>query len=115
MNPRQMKQAMRKMGIKSEEVPDVEEVLIRTADREIVVERPAVTLMEMQGQKTYQVVGDSFERARGEAGEQAPAVDEEDIELVMSQTGCGRDAALKALTESGGQPAEAIISIISSR
>ncbi len=106
---------MRKMGIKSEDVPDVEEVLIRTADREMVIERPAVTLMEAQGQKTYQVVGESFERARGQTDEVTPAVDEDDVELVMSQTGCDKDVAVKALTESDGQPAEAILSIMSSR
>jgi nascent polypeptide-associated complex subunit alpha len=37
---------------------------------------------------------------------------EEDIELVMSQTGCGRDAAIKALEENSGQPAEAILQIM---
>ncbi len=112
MNPRQMKQAMRKMGIRTDEVADVEEVIIRTSDREIVIESPQVSIMEVQGQKTFQIMGESYERSRGESVSEEP-VDEDDIELVMSQTGCARDVAIKALKNSGGQPAEAIISIMS--
>lgn len=114
MNPRQMKQAMRKMGIRTEEVPDVQEVIIRTADREIVIEVPSVSIMEVQGQKTFQIVGDSYERARGEEVSDE-AVDDEDVELVMSQTGCSHEVAVKALRDNDGQPAEAILSIMAGR
>jgi len=112
MNPRQMKQAMRKMGIKSEDVPDVQEVIIRTPDREIVIETPSVSIMEVQGQKTFQIAGESYERSRGAEGADEP-VDEEDVELVMTQTGCSHDIAVKALKDNNGQPAEAILSIMS--
>ncbi|MDI3483130.1 MAG: nascent polypeptide-associated complex subunit alpha [Candidatus Methanomethylophilaceae archaeon] len=110
MNPRQVKQAMRKMGIRTEEIPDVEEVIIRKSDKEIVIEKPAVNVMEMQGQKTFQITGESYEIARSN---KEMAVDEEDIELVISQTGCSREEAIKALEKCDGQPAEAIIDIMS--
>ena len=44
---------------------------------------------------------------------ETPTFSDEDIELVMSQAGCERDAAVKALSESNGEPAEAIIKLIS--
>ena len=37
VNPRQMKQAMKRMGISQEEMQGVEEVVIRTADKEYVI------------------------------------------------------------------------------
>ncbi|MDD2532769.1 MAG: nascent polypeptide-associated complex protein [Candidatus Methanomethylophilaceae archaeon] len=111
MNPRQMQQAMRKMGIKNESMKGVTQVIIRTADREYVFDSPDVNIMTVQGQKTYQLTGEPAERPLGETAA-APGMPEEDIELVMSQTGCGRDAAIKALEENNGQPAEAILQIM---
>jgi nascent polypeptide-associated complex subunit alpha len=114
VNPRQMKQAMKRMGITTEDIDGVEEVIIRTRDKEYLIKGPAVTVMYVQGQKTFQVIGEAAISARGSALESkpAPSMPEEDIELVMSQTGCGRDQAVKALKDSGGQPAEAILKIM---
>lgn len=117
VNPRQMKQAMKRLGITTEELKDVEEVIIRTKSKEYVLSEAAVTLMDMQGQKTFQVVGEPLirERQASEAAVPAePAVPEEDIQLVMDQTGCDRQRAIKALKDAGGQPAEAILGIMSS-
>lgn len=110
INPRQMKQAMRKMGITNKEV-DAVEVIIRTKDKEIVISNPSVNIMTMQGQETYQIVGTSSERPLGE-GSASSGIPDEDIELVMSQTQCDRATAIKALEECGGQPAEAILKIM---
>jgi len=113
MNPRQMKQAMRKMGIRNEEIRNVTEVIIRTTSEEIVISNASVNIMEVQGTKTYQISGEPESRPLGSVSESSASVlPEEDIELVMSQTGCDRDAAIKALEENDGQPAEAIISIM---
>ena len=38
---------------------------------------------------------------------------EEDVELVMSQVNCDREKAIAALEATDGQPAEAIIKIMS--
>ena len=112
MNPRQMKQAMRKMGIKNEEMRDVTEVIIRTSREEIVIRNPSVNIMEVQGSKTYQISGDAENRPLGSASEVTSSMPEEDIELVMSQTNCDRETAIEALEEMDGQPAEAIIKIM---
>ena len=118
MNPKQMQAVMKRMGISQEELSDVVEVVIRTRTKELVFKGPAVTAMTVQGQKTYQVVGTPQER-KPSAGEQAaegPAgVPDEDVKLVVSQTGCTSAEARKALEESDGAPAEAILKIMSSK
>jgi len=116
INPRQMKQAMKKMGIRNTELKDVFEVIIKMPGEELVFKYPEVTIMEVQGSKTYQVVGEPESRAAGSSDEggEAETFPAEDIELVMSQTGCDRAAAVNALEECNGQPAEAIVMIMSS-
>jgi len=116
VNPRQMKQAMKRLGITTEDINGVEEVIIRTKDKEYVLKEPAVTVMEMQGQKTFQVVGEATvqERKAQPAKSAEPSLPEEDITLVMEQTGATREQAVKVLNECGGQPAEAILKIMSS-
>ncbi len=113
VNPRQMKQAMKRMGIKAEEIDDVEEVIIRTSEQEYVITEAAVTKMEVQGQVTFQIIGEYEIRGRTDA-ETGPSLPEEDISLVMDQTGCTREQATEALEATNGQPAEAILKIVSS-
>ena len=114
MNDRQMKQAMKKMGIKQSTVPDAVEVIIKTRTSEIIIRDPEVVCVEMPGGKSYQIAGPETVRTLGE-GESVdiePVFDEGDIEIVMSQAGCDRAKAVEALKESGGAPAEAIMKLI---
>ncbi len=116
MNPRQMQQMMKKMGIKSEELNDVEEVIIRMPGRSLIIRKPDVTMMEVQGQKTYQVVGEP-EVIEGDVEISSEpiglVIPDEDIELVAMQANVSREKARKALEECDGEPAEAIISLMS--
>lgn len=117
VNPRQMKQAMKRLGITTEDIQGVEEVIIRTKTKEYIIKDAAVTLMDMQGQKTFQVIGEATveDRKAPTATKPAePSIPEEDIKLVMDQTGCDRERAIQALKQAGGQPAEAILNIMSS-
>jgi nascent polypeptide-associated complex subunit alpha len=112
MNPRETKRMMQRMGMNMDSVPDVEQVIIRTSSKEIVVEQPEVAILEMQGQKIFQVIG-------GQVTEKAPerkatvahaiTVSEEDVQLVADQTGKSPDAARKALEECEGDLAKAIL------
>jgi len=112
MNPRQMKQAMKRMGIKADEIDDAEEVIIRTSTQEYIITEPAVTKMEVQGQVTFQIIGEYEIKDRTDA-DAGPNIPEEDIMLVMDQTGCTKDQAIEALEATDGQPAEAIMKIVS--
>jgi len=100
-----MERAMRQMGVRMEELSGVEEVVIKLADREIVLPRAQVVRTEMSGQRSYQVSGEEFERKLGFE----PT--EDDIKLVMEQTGAERDKAVKALVETNGDIAEAILKL----
>ncbi|ASJ05336.1 nascent polypeptide-associated complex protein [Thermococcus barossii] len=102
MNPRQMKKLMRQMGIKMEELEGVKEVVIRLENREIIIKQPAVTVITAQGEKSYQIIGPEEVRA-------IVSIPEEDIKLVMEQTGVDYDTAKKALEEAEGDLAEAIL------
>ena len=114
INPRQMQKQMRAMGITQTPVSDAVEVIIRCKDKEIVISNPSVTCITMQGAKTYDINGNVSERPLGASSEPTgPIFADEDIELVMSQTNCDRDKAIAALKDCDGQPAEAIIKIMS--
>ncbi|KYK29054.1 MAG: Nascent polypeptide-associated complex protein [Candidatus Proteinoplasmatales archaeon SG8-5] len=122
MNPRQMKQAMKRMGIETEEMENVEEVVIKADGKVIVIRDAAVTITTMQGQKSYQVVGETEVLEGDEAQAAATAapgappsikIPEEDIELVMAQANASYEDAKAALIEAKGEPAEAIIKLMS--
>ena len=105
IDKRQMERAMRQMGVKMQELENVQEVVIKLPDREIVIPGAQVTLTEMAGQKSYQVVGREMERKL------TPEISEEDVKLVMEQAGVTREAATQALKETGGDIAEAILNV----
>jgi nascent polypeptide-associated complex subunit alpha len=112
MNPRETRRMMQRMGMNMDSVPDVEQVIIRTSSKEIVVEQPEVAILEMQGQKIFQVIGGQVTEKTPERRAAAPAaltVSEEDVQLVADQTGKSPDAARKALEECAGDLAKAIL------
>ena len=116
MNPRQLKAAMKRMGIETEEIEGVEEVIIRTASKEYVFRSAEVSAMTVQGQKTWQIVGEPIVMTRkveGAPPPEKPAIPEEDVDLVAEKAGVSKAEARKALEEADGEPAEAIIRLMS--
>ena len=116
MNPRQLKATMKRMGIETEEIPDVEEVVIRTPTKEYVFKSAEVSAMTVQGQKTWQIVGEPIVMNRKTAGAPPPekvSISEEDVDLVAERAGVSKAVARKALEEANGEPAEAIIRLMS--
>jgi len=112
MNPREQKRMMQRMGMNMDSVPDVQQVVIKTAGKDIVIDEPEVAILEVQGQKMYQVIG-------GQVSEQAPSprqtakpaatYSEEDVRLVADQTGKSLEKAKEALEECQGDLAKAIL------
>ena len=114
LNPKQMEQMMDQMGIDMEDI-DAEEVIIRTADEELVFTDADVQLMAAQGQKTYQVVGEPESRERGErsegddsASERGSAIPQGDVELVAQRTSANEEVAREALEATDGDLAAAV-------
>ncbi|MFW5903881.1 MAG: nascent polypeptide-associated complex protein [Candidatus Saliniplasma sp.] len=105
-NSRQMKRMMKKMGMESKDI-DAEKVIIETSDKKLVFDNAEVVQMKVKGQEMYQIVGSP----REEAVEGKVLIDEEDIKLVSERAGVSQEEAKKALEETEGKPAEAIIKL----
>jgi nascent polypeptide-associated complex subunit alpha len=106
MNPRQMQQMMKQMGIQQVDIPATQ-VIIITPEKRIIIDKPQVAKVNMMGQQTWQVIGPS----REEALDTTPEINEEDIQTVMDATGASKDDALAAIEEAKGDLAEAIMSL----
>lgn len=99
---------MKRMGVGMSEIPDVREVVLRTGTKEIVVENPEVAVLDLHGQKIFQVAGESVTERAIEM-EKEMTVPEEDVRLVADQTGKSMEEARKALEEAEGDLAKAIL------
>lgn len=119
MDPRKMKQMMEQMGIDVDEL-DVDEVVIRTGDEELVFDDADVTKMDARGQETYQVLGSPESRERSDgadgSGDAADAAAEDgipdaDVEIVSQRAGVSEDEARDALEAVDGDLAAAIDSL----
>jgi nascent polypeptide-associated complex subunit alpha len=108
MNPRNAKRMMQRMGMNMGEMPEVEEVIFKTSEKEIVVENAQVAVIDMGGQKIFQVTGEVSERAL-QTQSAKPAIAEEDAQLVADQTGKSLEDAKRALESSDGDLAKAIL------
>lgn len=112
VNPKQLNAMMKRMGIEMEELDDVEEVVIRLRDREIVFRDAEVSKMTAQGTTTWQLTGTAEERPRGPAEPVKLDISEEDVALVAEQAGVSKEEARKALEAANGQPAEALVKLL---
>jgi nascent polypeptide-associated complex subunit alpha len=105
MNPKQMNQMMRKLGINVKDIKNVQQVIIQTDNKKYVFDDAEVTIMEAQGQKTFQIVGNPHIEAVKEE------IPQDDINLIVEQTGVSEDEAKKALEGTKGDIAEAIMKL----
>ena len=106
MNPRDMKNAMKRLGIKQEEI-DAVEVIIKTRDKELIFLEPSVTKVDMMGQETYQIVGVPEEKPISVE----PQISEDDIKTVAEQAQVSEEDAKKALEQHEGDLAAAIMAL----
>ena len=97
---------MQKMGMQLGELEEVTQVVIETQNKRIVIDKPSVATITMQGQQVYQVTGG---QVREESAEQIQTVLDEDIELVSQQAMVSSDEARKAILQANGDLAQAII------
>jgi len=98
-----MKQAMKKMGIKQEEL-EASRVDIYLKDKKIVISNPSVSKVNMMGKDSFQISGDISE-------ENLEKFSDDDVKTVVSQVGCSEDEAKKALEKTDGDIAAAIIAL----
>ncbi len=96
---------MRKMGMKMDEIENVEKVVVYTPNGNYIFENAQVVGITMQGQTSYQLTGDMHKE------EPEIEIPESDVELVASQTSVSTDEARAALTGCKGDIAEAILKL----
>ena len=88
-----------------EEVPNVQEVIIKTDKKEIIIAKPSVTEMKAKDNSVFQVVAESYEEKELEV----PIFSDEDIQLVCQQANVDEERAKDALAEAEGDLARAIL------
>lgn len=88
MNKKAIEQAMKKMGVKQEEI-EAREVIIKTNDKDLVIRDPGVVKVNMMGEESLQITGKIEEESN------------EDIRVIMEQANCDEGEARKALEEEG--------------
>ena len=101
MNPKQLEQAMKKLGMKQESI-DASEVIIKCGNKNLIIKDPQVVKVNMMGQDSLQITGEIEEEL---------ASSEEDITTVSEQAHISKEEARKALEESNGDLAEAILKL----
>jgi nascent polypeptide-associated complex subunit alpha len=109
MNPREARRMMQRMGMSMDNVQDVTQVIIKTTSKDIIIEQPEVSILNMQGQKIFQVAGGTITERTPERTAPKLTIPEEDIQLVADQTGKTTGEARKALEECEGDLAKAIL------
>jgi nascent polypeptide-associated complex subunit alpha len=97
-NPKQMAGMLKQFGIKTEEL-EAEKVTIESKNKKIFIKNPKITVMHVQGQKVFTIMGES---------EEENSISEEDIKLVMEQSGATKKQAEETLKKHNGDIAEAI-------
>ena len=99
---------MDRLGINLKVVQNVQEVVIKTSDKEMHITNVSVSEGNAQGQRVFQVMGDVEE-----VEVERKTFSEEDVLLVQQQTGVTKERAMAALAESDGEVARAILKLTS--
>ncbi len=108
-SPRELRRLMKRLGLEMKPLEGALRAIIETEDKNYVIENPQVLVMSLRGGETVvQIMGKITVE---EKPKEKVEISEEDIELVMSQTGVSREEAIKALEEAEGDIAAAILLI----
>jgi len=118
LSPREIKRMMSRLGVNATEMPDVEEVILKTATKEVVIRNPSVTSLEVSGQQVFQVIGERVEE-RETSKKTIPPVEtkipDEDVLLVAQQVNVSFEEAKAALEKVEGDLAQAILLLTSKK
>lgn len=105
ISSRDARRLMQQMGVKFEEISDAQQVVIKTVSKEIIINNPSVIILNARGEKMFQITGEITEKT----SEIKPSIPEEDIQLVAQQAKVSLEEARKALAQTNGELAQAIL------
>jgi nascent polypeptide-associated complex subunit alpha len=110
---------MQRMGMQMQELSGVTRVIIQSPSKELVIEQPTVTSINVQGQKMYQILGGKTVERSPQTSTftgVAPVVEkptvqipEEDVLLVAQQAKVSMEKARDTLAKCNGDLARAIL------
>ena len=103
INPKQIEGMMKKMGIAQNQL-DVKRVIFEMEDKNLVIDEPSVTQINMQGQTTWQVGGVAEEESK-------EVYSNEDVEMVVEKTGKSGEEVRDFLEKNNGDIALAILEL----
>ncbi|MFP3045530.1 MAG: nascent polypeptide-associated complex protein [Thermocladium sp.] len=132
INPNELRKMLKRMGIGNlnvEEINAAKVVIYLRNGSTLEIPNPSVAAIKMQGMMIYQIQASEKDvKTTQTQAAAAPApsiimqrpqeetpVSEDDVRLIMDQTGVTRDEAIKALRESNGDLAEAILKLQSKK
>ena len=102
-----MRRMLDKMGLEMKDLGNIEEVIIKTENKELYLIKPQVVEMKGKDSTIFQVVATDIEEKQREV----PSLREEDIILVMQQANVMRERAVQALIDAKGDMAQAILTL----
>ncbi|MEM0010324.1 MAG: nascent polypeptide-associated complex protein [Candidatus Bathyarchaeia archaeon] len=111
LSPREAKRLLQRMGMSMKTI-EANEVIIKAKDMEIIIENPEVAVLEIQGQKVFQISGEKITEKSFVKKVQIP---EEDVILVAQQANVSLEKARAALEQTGGDLAQAILLLSSQK
>ena len=100
-DPKKVEQMMKKLNIKTRQI-DATEVIIKTAQGDLLIKSPEVMVMNMMGRDVYQITGNAVA---------AKNVKEEDVKMVMEHTGKDKQTVEKKLEDLNNDLARAIMEL----
>ncbi len=110
--PRDLKRLMKRMGIEVEEVNATKiEVHLDEGSKLVIDEPQSVMIMRAKGQPTMIYVVGEPRRVEAVAEQAEEAFSDEDVRLVAEQAGVSLEEARRALEETGGDIAAAILKL----
>lgn len=102
LNPKKMQAMMKQIGMSQEEIDAAKVTIDKKDGSKIIIENPSVIKINMQGRDSFQVSGDISKET---------GISEEDIKAVMEKTNTSEKEAKKALEDTQGDLAEAILKL----
>lgn len=103
IDPRKIDSMMKKMGIQNKNI-EATKVIIETLSEKIIINNPSVTEVTMQGQRTFQIMGEV-------SSEKELLISEDDVSIVAESANVSKEQAKVALEENDGDLAQAIESL----
>ncbi len=117
LSPRELRRLQSKMlqGLDLKNYGTANEVIINFNDKKIIIKSPSITSIKLEGEQVFQIIGGEISEEKielpleEEKEEVVLEIKEDDIILVAQQANVSMEEAKKALQETNGDLAKAIL------